>query len=268
MTHQEAVTILQALEESLAKGKKLPAGTGQLRKALVFAIEALETTDHEQLTRDEVESLPLKTKPKKNRAFTAQIAELLIPARLWGYVQLLDQVDLPVNPKTLCQVLLGSKDQKFRIASIELPFYRLLKYRTSSQRLLPYLQEFFSANAAEIETRFGQSALKAWENIAHFEGETFNRLTATERSNLSKEIDAIPLFKSDEHLPSHIREMRKTYPRAFEPWGSAELQLLENALEKSNDIDLLVSIFKRNSNSIKIQGQKILSRISNRGESS
>ncbi len=78
---------------------------------------------------------------------------------------------------------------------------------------------------------------------------------------LLAQIRPIMLAQTEPKYPNiseYIKNARFQYPRAYEPWSESEKELLNKAMEYTNDLDLLTCCFKRGKGSIESCGKRIL----------
>lgn len=60
------------------------------------------------------------------------------------------------------------------------------------------------------------------------------------------------------NLPPHQRKSRDSYPRAYEPWKKAEIELLGRLLDLTNDAECIAQILGRSESSIISAGDKLI----------
>jgi hypothetical protein len=115
------------------------------------------------------------------------------------------------------------------------------------------LQDFF----ADYLAKRGYLRNIPWENIDFFQKETFNDLSGKDINELKERINELGVTKTD-NLADYVKVARKNYPRAYEPWNETEKQLLDEALKRTNDIEILTQCFQRGEGAIVSCGKKLI----------
>jgi len=98
---------------------------------------------------------------------------------------------------------------------------------------------------------------KPWEEIDYFQKEPFNNLSDEAINRLKEKINKLGVVKT-EGLSEEVRKARINYPRAYEAWTDEEKDILWEALQGTNDLDLLSSCFQRGENSIRSMGMRVI----------
>jgi len=76
--------------------------------------------------------------------------------------------------------------------------------------------------------------------------------------NIKKKILELPITKSNDQISDiRILELRKTSPRAYEPWSSDEDSLLNQVFKENNDINDLSTLFQRQPGAIRSRIKKL-----------
>ena len=96
-----------------------------------------------------------------------------------------------------------------------------------------------------------------WNGIDFFRTETFNHLTENGINQLKSKINELGVMKV-ENVSEYITNARKDHPRAYESWGDIEKELLNKALDYTNDLSLLAECFQRGKGSLESLGKKII----------
>lgn len=97
----------------------------------------------------------------------------------------------------------------------------------------------------------------AYRQVDFFRQDTFNTMSEELVERFRKSIGELELVKSD-NLPEYQAKARLKYARAYEPWSAAERELFSEAIQHTNDLDLLSSIFQRGKGSVETFGQKFI----------
>ncbi|THF51789.1 hypothetical protein E6C50_08520 [Flavobacterium supellecticarium] len=95
------------------------------------------------------------------------------------------------------------------------------------------------------------------KQVDFFRREKFNQMTDEIIDHLKKQVKAIGISKT-ENLSEYIISARINYPRAYEPWLNPEIELFNQALKYTNDLDLLCECFQRGKGSLESYGQKLI----------
>ncbi|NMH28682.1 hypothetical protein [Flavobacterium silvaticum] len=95
------------------------------------------------------------------------------------------------------------------------------------------------------------------KEIDYFQQPKFNTLNQPEIDQLKKQIGQLGIVRI-ENLPESIVKARILYPRAYEAWSVKEKELLGNAMEFTNDLEVLSDCFQRGKGSMQTMGQKLL----------
>jgi len=96
-----------------------------------------------------------------------------------------------------------------------------------------------------------------YKEIDFFQKETFNRLSEKAINQLKEKVDEIGILKT-ENLSEYVQNARINHPRAYESWTDMEKELLNKAIEYTNDLNLLSDCFQRGKGSIESWGQRLI----------
>jgi hypothetical protein len=99
--------------------------------------------------------------------------------------------------------------------------------------------------------------VKEWSNILFPEGEIFNSLSSYELELYKNSINELGIVKSED-LSVYIIDARRNFKRAYEPWLEKENQILNEVIEKTNDLEVLSEIFQRGRRGIESQAKKLI----------
>ncbi len=103
------------------------------------------------------------------------------------------------------------------------------------------------------------SRLLKESNHCNEPSQTCVKLESPLTKDIEARIQALPLKRESGSLQEKIVEMRKSYPRAYEPWSKDEDQWLVDIYEKTQDLSDLSSIFLRQKSSIRSRLKKLSS---------
>lgn len=163
-------------------------------------------------------------------------------------------LEMELNPTTtrLTNFFLGLKKFDYQ----ELNQHELFgKYRgkVSKGILSDYLSDFIKQLPQSKRSRNDVP----WADVDFFQNEIFNRLSENAINQLKQKINSIDIVKTD-NISEYIKNARIQYPRAYEPWSEFEKELLDKAMNYTNDLELLTSCFLRGKGSIESCGKRIL----------
>lgn len=130
------------------------------------------------------------------------------------------------------------------------------KYRNLYQKgqLLDFFTQYFADNNL---TNRNNRKNNPYKEIDFFQKETFNRLSEKAINQLKEKVDELGILKT-ENLSEYVQNARINHPRAYESWTDAEKELLNKAIEYTNDLDLLSDCFQRGKGSIESCGQRLI----------
>jgi hypothetical protein len=142
---------------------------------------------------------------------------------------------IPLSPRVLGLVLAGGSAKGISTKEQELSFYGMFggHVKAVQAKAMAYFDEhIFSETKAKTD--------------AYFSAALFNNLNESERERLKAMIKEIPFEKPTETLTRpDLIEIRKTFPRAHEPWGEKEVLEFQKAITQTNDINFLSDVFQR-----------------------
>ncbi|MBX2922233.1 MAG: hypothetical protein KF746_08585 [Chitinophagaceae bacterium] len=122
------------------------------------------------------------------------------------------------------------------------------------------LLNFFSAYLLDHDySKHGKRIRKKElsEGPDFFQKEVFNSLSEEAIDQLKEKINELGIIKT-ENLADYIQKVRVKYPRSHEPWTEMEDGLLSEALQKTNDLNLLSGLFQRGLTAIERRGEKLI----------
>ena len=171
-------------------------------------------------------------------------AEHLTIEKVYEYAQQMRDADIRVSPHTIGKILVGSNRDFVTSKVRELPFYGLLKDKMTYRDIGPIIKKHFESQKEE-------RVKKAKEDDI-FSGPVTNNLPVEVQKKMANEIRKMHLLRPDETITNdYILEQRKTFRRAYEPWGERETELFNQAVALTNDLQVLEHIFQRNAGSIR-----------------
>ena len=130
------------------------------------------------------------------------------------------------------------------------------KYRNLYQKgqLLDFFNQYLVDN--KLANRNNRKN-NPYKEIDFFQKETFNRLSEKAINQLKEKVDEIGILKT-ENLSEYVQNARINHPRAYESWTDMEKELLNKAIEYTNDLNLLSDCFQRGKGSIESCGQRLI----------
>ena len=130
------------------------------------------------------------------------------------------------------------------------------KYRKLYQKgqLLDFFNQYLVDN--KLANRNNRKN-NPYKEIDFFQKETFNRLSEKAINQLKEKVNEIGILKT-ENLSEYVQNARINHPRAYESWTDMEKELLNKAIEYTNDLNLLSDCFQRGKGSIESWGQRLI----------
>lgn len=130
------------------------------------------------------------------------------------------------------------------------------KYRNLYQKgqLLDFFNQYLVDN--KLDNRNNRKN-NPYKEIDFFQKETFNQLSEKAINQLKEKVDELGILKTD-NLSEYVQNARINHPRAYESWTDTEKELLNKAIEYTNDLDLLADCFQRGKGSIESCGQRLI----------
>jgi len=165
----------------------------------------------------------------------------------WDCVRLLDDFVNPADTELLDSLEPRVRDEEINILYVAMTRARLkLKYPA---KLLDWLQAhgdsrrdtshwFLSAGSATVA---GKPAKKVERRVVGA-----GKARPGDLAGIAARVAALPLIKDSASLHPNLRDARRQYPRAYEPWSAEEDELLKTAREHTNDPVRLARVFGRN----------------------
>ncbi len=154
--------------------------------------------------------------------------------------------NIAVSQQVLIKLLLGSQSATINEKEQELPFYGILQNFKATE-IKPYISSFFQTLKEETV-----------ESDEFFKAPVFNSFSEKERENLISAVNQLPLLRKSSDIDNEfILEQRKVFTRAYDHWSDKEKQMLNDALQKTNDVIFISKVFQRNPDNIKSSIKKI-----------
>ena len=198
------------------------------------------------------EHLIIELKGKNREEEQTQIDVILSEESVLKYVEELKKYPVRISHTILGKVLLGSEREMIIEDLKDLSFYGILKGRSNYKMISPILQQIFKSN--KIVT--GTTAEINAQNF--FSLPSQNVLSDEEIQAVRRQVSGFDLSRPDDEIDNDfILQTRKQYPRAYEFWSAEENQLLLELCKKTNDLEVLADMLKRNPSSIKSQFKKL-----------
>jgi len=162
------------------------------------------------------------------------------------YAKELFQAGSVVSHRKLSKILTANINEYEDDSLKKLTFYGLLKDKFSHSDINPHIKRFLEENPS------AKGVLTEAEVEEFFTSAVFQNISEDELGKIRTEINGLPLLRADESISNdYILEQRKTYKRSYEPWGERETGLFLTAVEKTNDMELLSSLFQRNAGNLR-----------------
>lgn len=173
-------------------------------------------------------------------------------------IQLFQEHELAPTYSRLAGFFLGSRSFKNdAIHSNELyGKYKNLYYKG---QLLDFFTTYLFDNGYSKHGKktSGSHESKPRKEISFFQKETFNKLSQSTINQLKEKINELGILKTD-NLSEYIQSERVNHPRAFEAWTDKEKELLNEALQYTNDLELLSECFQRGKGAIVSCSEKLI----------
>ncbi|MES2558157.1 MAG: DNA helicase RecQ [Bacteroidota bacterium] len=186
------------------------------------------------------------------------VAELLAPERLMAYKAELDEKKLRFSAAVVGNVLAGDTSVRYYSIGKQVSFFGVLQGLMSYEEIRRRINPIYEpVEKALKEVRKEQSELSETERLAklevverYFAQPAFNKLAESEWDELKKSVRSLPFQKPTELTSDALKELRKQYFRANEPWPVEELALLEKVFLSCNNLALIMETMGRSEKSI------------------
>lgn len=184
--------------------------------------------------------------------------ELLGNEKLLVYKNELDEKQLRFSAAVVGNVLVGDRSERYYGIGKQVSFYGILEgvmgYDEVRKRINPFYEPYEKAlkeTRKQHTEENDQLRLKQLEKVETYFAQTpFNKLTQAELEKAKTTIEQLPLQKQPEQISDALKELRKQYFRANEPWLPEEVVVLEHLFKACNNLQLIMSLMGRSEKSI------------------
>jgi ATP-dependent DNA helicase RecQ len=178
------------------------------------------------------------------------VAEVLNNNKLNDFIAEMRRKNMRLTHHTLGKILLGSGRKSVPAGAESLSFFGILKDTTTYKNIGPVLKKYFEEN----------KILNQFEEHEYFNPPHFNHFSNIELSAFKSAIKSLGIKRPDSTITNaHMLELRKNYPRAYEPWVEEEIRIYSRLIEKTNDPAVLSSVLGRNNASVTAYYSKVTS---------
>lgn len=172
-------------------------------------------------------------------------------------IKLFQSIDYSPTYSRLTHFFLKSKQFTSPILNTN-ALYGKYKGCYSKQELEKCFKHYLIENGFSLHGKMKKERQsKPWDEIDFFRKELFNHLSERAILQLKSKVNDIGILKTKD-LSEYIIKARGKNNRAYESWSENEKNLLEKALEYTNDLKLLSDCFQRGMGSIRSCGKKII----------
>lgn len=186
------------------------------------------------------------------------VSALLAPERLMAYKAELEEKKLRFSSAVVGNVLGGDTSIRYYAIGKQVSFFGLLQGLMSYEEIRRRINPVYDPVEKELkEIRKEKSELTEMERLAkleqvqrYFAQPRFNHLSDQEWKELKATMRSLPYQKPTELASDALKELRKHYFRANEPWPPDELAMLEKAFHSCNDLKLIMETMGRSEKSI------------------
>ena len=84
-----------------------------------------------------------------------------------------------------------------------------------------------------------------------FDADPIDACTDADLADFKRRILQLEIQKKN--VSESIRKTRERYPRHYEPWSEEECRILQELMQKTNDIEIFCACLQRTPNSIRIK---------------
>ena len=187
------------------------------------------------------------------RNLKMSIDDELTDEKIKDYIVELKKYTVRISHTVIGKLLLGSEKDMFPDELKQISFYGELKGKTTYKIIGPIIQNYFRTNNILPGTS------KEIESINYFAEPLKNELRPIEIEEAKFKISEFAISRPTESIDNdYIVNTRKEFRRAYEYWSEEESNLFLDLSKKTNDLDLLASIFLRNPSNLKMQYKKLI----------
>jgi hypothetical protein len=172
-------------------------------------------------------------------------------------IKLFQSVEYSPTYSRLTHFFLKSKEFAFPLLNSSDLYGKYFGYYTK-QDLHKLFKHYLIENGFSLHGKIKkQRKPEPWQEVDFFEKEKFNNLTDKAIEQLKNKINEIGILKTEDLSQSTINS-RVKYFRAYETWSDSEKELLNKAMEYTNDVNLLSECFQRGNGSIQSCGKRMI----------
>ncbi|MFD1292620.1 hypothetical protein ACFQ5N_02120 [Lutibacter holmesii] len=204
----------------------------------------------------ELERINISTESKSENK--TQTIELNITTEeIKKTIKLFQSIEYNPTYSRLTHFFLKSKQFDFPILNSNDLYGKYFGYYTK-QDLHKFFKHYLIENGFSLHGKVKKEKKpQPWQDIEFFKQEKFNNLTDKAVEQLKSKINEIGILKTED-LSQHTINSRVRYFRAYENWNDYEKELLEKAMEYTNDLELLSECFQRGKGSIESYGKRLI----------
>ena len=172
-------------------------------------------------------------------------------------IKLFQSVEFNPTYSRLTHFFLKSKEFEFSILNSNDLYGKYFGYYTK-QDLHKFFKHYLIENGFSLHGKIKKERKSLpWQEVDFFQKEKFNNLTEKAIDQLKNKINEIGILKTEDLTQSTINS-RISHFRAYENWSVKEKELLEKAMEFTNNVELLSECFQRGNGAIKSCGKRII----------
>lgn len=198
-----------------------------------------------------------KYAPQKSALRKEVEVNYLTDEQLKKYTDEMKKAGVRMSHDLLAKILSGADKSVLNEKESGLWFYALMygvmKYTKIREVIKPYFEKHFYSEIQDKVHSF-------------FNSESYNHFSEKSQQGLINAVAELPMVRNPEELSENVKELRKTYPRTYEPWQEREILFLKKAFDNTNDLKFLSKAFQRSDASIKAMYEKLLKDAMNKNE--
>lgn len=188
------------------------------------------------------------------RNVKSYIDEELNDDKIKDYIEELKKYSVRISPTLIGKLLLGTEKETIAEELKHVSFYGSLHGRTSYKKIGPVIQQYFKTN------KILPGTIKELAVLNYFSQPVKNELLPEEIETVKLKLSEFAVNRPNDSIDNeYILNIRKEFRRAYEYWNEEESGLLLELCKKTNDLELLASIFLRNPSNIKMHYKKLIS---------
>ena len=172
-------------------------------------------------------------------------------------IKLFQSIEYNPTYSRLTHFFLKSKEFEFAILNSNELYGKYFGYFTK-QDLHKFFKLYLIEHGFSLHGKVKKvKKTQPWQDVDFFQLGKFNNLTDKAIEQLKIKINEIGILKTENLTQSTINS-RVRYFRAYETWTDKEKELLEKAMEYTNDVELLSECFQRGNGSIESCGKRLI----------